>query len=177
MTAQYHPSAVQTRLPKLDLEHDAFFFDVDGTLLDIASRPEDVVVPETLRNDLAALRDRCGGAIALISGRKLAIINALFEPLKLATVGCHGAEMRLTPNGPREQFAPPVPEDVRRAFADVGKLDPRIIVEDKSYTLAFHYRAAMDREDELLALVQKKLAPFEPEFTMLHGKAIIEIKS
>lgn len=164
-------------LPAIDPAHDALLFDVDGTLLNLAERPEDVVVPDTLRRSLAELQTRCDGAVALVSGRKLAIVEALFAPLKIAAVGCHGAEMRLNPLGPEEICAPPVPANVRAAFADLGKLDPRIFVEDKGFTLAFHYRQAMDMEDKLLKLARERLKPFEPQFTMLHGKAIIEIKS
>jgi trehalose 6-phosphate phosphatase len=176
MSAQVQ-SPIIGALPAIDLAHDALLFDVDGTLLDLAERPENVVVPDTLRQSLAELKMRCGGAIALVSGRKLSVVEALFAPLKLPTVGCHGAEMRLNPDGPEEICAPPVPANVRAAFADLGKLDSRIFVEDKGFTLAFHYRAAMDVEDRLLKMARERLKPFEPQFTMLHGKAIIEIKS
>jgi trehalose 6-phosphate phosphatase len=164
-------------LPAIDFAQDALLFDVDGTLLDLAERPENVIVPDALRQSLAALQTRTGGAIALVSGRKLAIVEVLFAPLKLPAVGCHGAEMQLNPDGPEEICAPPVLADVRAAFADLGKLDSRIFVEDKKFTLAFHYRQAMDLESTLLKLARERLRPFEPQFTMLHGKAIIEIKS
>jgi trehalose 6-phosphate phosphatase len=130
-----------------------------------------------LRTSLTKLQVRSGGAVALISGRTLAVVEALFAPLKIAIVGSHGAEMRLDPFGPETRAAVPVPDAVRHAFADLERIDPRIIVEDKAYTLAFHYRAAMAREKELLALAAARIKPFAPEFVVLHGKAIIEIKS
>jgi trehalose 6-phosphate phosphatase len=164
-------------LPEVDFSHVALLFDVDGTLLDIAPRPEDVCVPQLLRESLARLNTRCDGAVALVSGRKLAIIDALFLPLSLTTVGSHGAELQRRAGGPIEQCAPRLPDRVRNAFADLGNLDPRIVVEDKTYTLAFHYRAARDRAAELIKLVSERLKPFEPKFVMLCGKDIVEIKS
>jgi trehalose 6-phosphate phosphatase len=164
-------------LPEIDFARDALLFDVDGTLLDLAPKPEDVHVPQSLRKNLETLNRLCDGAVALVSGRKLAIIDGLFLPLSLTTIGAHGAELQRVPGGPIEQCAPPLPEYVRKAFADLGHLDPRIVVEDKTYTLAFHCRAARDRCPELVQLAREKLKPFAPEFVMLCGKDIVEIKS
>jgi len=164
-------------LPQIDLARDTLLFDVDGTLLDLAPRPENVCVPATLRENLARLDLLCGGAVALVSGRKLAIIDRLFLPLSLTTIGAHGAELQRTPGGPVEQCAPPLAERVRKAFAGLGDLDPRIVVEDKTYTLAFHCRAARDRCAELVQLAGERLKPFQPEFVMLCGKDIVEVKS
>jgi trehalose 6-phosphate phosphatase len=164
-------------MPQVDFSRNALLFDVDGTLLDLASRPEDVLVPPKLRENLARLNTLCSGAVGLVSGRKLAIIDRLFLPLSLTTVGAHGAELQRKPGGPIEQCAPPLSERVRKAFADLGALDPRIVVEDKTYTLAFHYRAARDRAAELIERARECLKPFEPQFVMLCGKDIVEIKS
>jgi trehalose 6-phosphate phosphatase len=164
-------------LPEVDFSRDALLFDVDGTLLDIAPRPEDVHVSETLRESLARLNVLCDGAVALVSGRPFDDTDSLFAPLRLAAIGSHGAEIRETPFGPRELCAPPLPAALRAAFADLERLDPRIEVEDKIYSLAFHYRAARDCAAELLRLARERLKPFEPEFTMMCGKAIIEVKS
>ena len=164
-------------LPEIDFSHDALLFDVDGTLLDLAPRPEDVHVPQSLRESLERLNRLCDGAVALVSGRKLTIIDRLFLPLSLTTIGAHGAELQRIPGGPIEQCAPALSQRVRMAFADLGALDPRIVVEDKTYTLAFHYRAARDRAAELIKLAGERLRPFEPEFVMLCGKDIVEVKS
>ncbi|MGO4837859.1 haloacid dehalogenase, partial [Rhizobiaceae sp. 2RAB30] len=50
------------------------FLDVDGTLLDLASTPDAVIVPEGLEADLARLSGRVGGALALVTGRSLDFI-------------------------------------------------------------------------------------------------------
>jgi trehalose 6-phosphate phosphatase len=164
-------------LPEIDFSRDTLLFDVDGTLLDIVANPQDVCVPPSLRENLARLNMLCDGAIALVSGRKLAVIDGLFMPLSLTTIGSHGAELQRRPGGPVEQCAPRLADRVRKAFADLASFDPRIVVEDKGYTLAFHYRAARARAAELIALAGERLKPFEPEFVMLCGKDIVEIKS
>jgi trehalose 6-phosphate phosphatase len=169
--------ADNANLPPIDLARDALLFDVDGTLLNIATVPEAVSVPSSLKNSLAQLIEKTDGATALVSGRLIAVLDSLFAPLKLAAIGCHGAEMRTSPSGPIERRAAPLPERVKQAFADVAVAEPRIRVEDKIYTLAFHYRAAPDREESLLTLLRARIEPFAPEFVLLHGKAIIEVKA
>ena len=56
----------------------AYFLDVDGTLLEHAETPDAVRVDADMRVLLAALAERAGGALALISGRAVADIDALF---------------------------------------------------------------------------------------------------
>ena len=45
----------------------ALFLDVDGTLLDLAARPDDVVTPAGLVTTLAGAEQKLAGALALIS--------------------------------------------------------------------------------------------------------------
>src|SRR5215216_2216374 len=83
-----------------DPDHLAVLLDIDGTLIEIAPTPQEVRVPASLKHVLARLRDRLDGALALVSGRPLADIDRLFEPLQVAAVGGHGAENRLNAGGP-----------------------------------------------------------------------------
>src|SRR5438876_4644526 len=79
--------------PALDL-HAAVFLDVDGTLLEIAPRPELVRVPGGLPALIARLAEQRQGALALISGRPLAQLDRLFRPWHGAAAGLHGIERR-----------------------------------------------------------------------------------
>jgi trehalose 6-phosphate phosphatase len=161
-----------------DTARDALLLDIDGTLIDIAPTPEDVVVPDSLRKSLAALSPLIGGALAFCSGRTLVAVDALFAPLKLAAIGTHGAEIRRAPDAPVQDVATPIPDAVKQAFADVPTLLPGIRVEDKTYTLAFHYRLAMQHEADLFALLGARLPAFaSAELVELRGKAIVELKA
>ncbi|MEJ1968375.1 MAG: trehalose-phosphatase [Rhizomicrobium sp.] len=88
------------RLPAPDLDRTALFLDIDGTLLDIAPTPDSVCVPQALVDDLARLRARCSGALALVSGRTLEDIDRLFAPLRFPAAGAHGTQVRPDPNAP-----------------------------------------------------------------------------
>ena len=73
----------------------AVLLDVDGTILDLAPTPLEVVVPPDLTVALERLSKRVGGALAFVSGRPLAELDLFFAPLKLPTIAGHGAELRL----------------------------------------------------------------------------------
>ena len=72
----------------------SLFLDVDGTLLDLAPRPEAVEVPASLVDTLAAAERHLDGALALVSGRPIEQLDRLFAPLRLPASGVHGAQIR-----------------------------------------------------------------------------------
>src|SRR5687768_1758147 len=81
----------------------ALFLDVDGTLLDLAPTPDAVYVPPGLVEDLGRMHDALGGAIALVSGRRIETLDVLFTPLRLPTIGLHGLQTREGPVVAHEQ--------------------------------------------------------------------------
>ena len=119
----------------------ALFLDVDGTLLEIAPTPDATTVPAGLKELLVSLQRRARGALALISGRSLAQIDALFAPLRLPAAGLHGLERR-TAAGVRQDANTmhEIPQAARKYLAQVVGRYPRLLLEDKGATLALHYR-------------------------------------
>ena len=79
--------------PPLD-PHSALFLDIDGTLLEIAPRPELVRVPEGLAALLTRLTDQRNGALAVISGRRIDDFDRYLRPWRGAAAGVHGGERR-----------------------------------------------------------------------------------
>ncbi|HEY2445673.1 MAG TPA: trehalose-phosphatase [Rhizomicrobium sp.] len=159
------------------LASDTFLLDVDGTILDIAPSPAEVRVPDSLLRTLTLLTDRTNGATALVSGRTIADLDRLFVPLVLSVIGCHGAEWRTAPTEPIVGRSEPLSEELKRGLFHVADFEPRIRVEDKRYTLAFHYRRAPDREATLQANLRRHLAPHDSRLHLLRGKSVLEVKS
>jgi len=156
----------------------AFLLDIDGTLLDLAPTPREVWVPPGLVETLGRLRGRTSGALALVSGRSLNDIDLIFAPEIFPAVGGHGAEMRISiDNEAVATHAPPMDKELKRRLAAIAKLSPGILLEDKGYSLALHYRLAPHAEKaiyEAVALIRSELpdAPIE----VLPGKCVCEIK-
>ncbi|WP_420967591.1 trehalose-phosphatase [Bradyrhizobium sp. B120] len=162
----------------LPLDRTAVLLDIDGTLLDFAPTPREVWVPPELATTLKQLHDRTGGALALVSGRSLNDIDLIFAPEQFPAVGGHGAEMRLQPDSEAvAAHAPPLDKELKRRLAAIAKLSPGILLEDKGYSLALHYRLAPHAERaiyEAVSLIRAELptAPIE----VLPGKSVCEIK-
>jgi trehalose 6-phosphate phosphatase len=156
----------------------AFLLDIDGTLLDLAPTPREVWVPPGFGETLSRLRDMVSGALALVSGRSLNDIDLIFAPEVFAAVGGHGAEMRISFDSEAvARHAPPMDKELKRRLAAIAKLSPGILLEDKGYSLALHYRLAPHAERaiyEAIALIRSELpeAPIE----VLPGKCVCEIK-
>lgn len=156
----------------------ALLLDIDGTLLDIAPTPDAVVVPASLSDDLASLSENLGGALALVSGRAIADIDRIFAPLVLTAVGGHGAEMRLVAGGkPEQSHSTPLDPDLRNRFRRIAAIGDNILVEDKGYSIALHFRLAPDYGPAVVKHVDDIIATVEPGMLeVLPGKAVIEIK-
>ena len=61
----------------------AVFLDIDGTLIDFANKPNEIVVPKNLKHLLYYLNNKVDGTLALISGRMIVDIQRIFNPLKV----------------------------------------------------------------------------------------------
>src|SRR5947199_2199486 len=161
-----------------DLDQSAILLDIDGTLLDLAPTPREVWVPPGLAKTLHRLHQRTSGALALVSGRSLNDIDLIFAPEQFPGVGGHGAEMRVMGDGDAvAAHAPPLDKELKRRLAAIARLSPGILLEDKGYSLALHYRLAPHAEKAIYAavsLIRADLpnAPIE----VLPGKQVCEIK-
>src|SRR3954471_17161820 len=160
------------------LSETAILLDIDGTLLDLMPTPREVWVPPSLVKTLNRLLVRTNGALALVSGRSLNDIDLIFAPQIYPAVGGHGAEMRLIHEGEQAAVhAPLMDKELKRRLAAIAALSPGILLEDKGYSLALHYRLAPQAERaiyEAVSLIRAELpeAPIE----VLPGKCVCEIK-
>jgi trehalose 6-phosphate phosphatase len=158
------------------LNETAVLLDIDGTLLDLVPTPREVWVPPGLSKTLNRLLARTSGALALVSGRSLNDIDLIFAPEEFPAIGGHGAEMRISVDG-EATHAPPMDKELKRRLAAIAKLSPGILLEDKGYSLALHYRLAPHAEKAIyaaVALIRADLpsAPIE----VMPGKCVCEIK-
>jgi trehalose 6-phosphate phosphatase len=156
----------------------ALFLDFDGTLAPIAARPQDVQVPAWVRPTLHALAEHLNGALAIVSGRTIAQLDAFLEPLRLVAAGAHGAEWRDASGLVQRIGAAPPAGVLHRAHA-LATRHPGLLLEPKPSGLSLHYRARPELEAEcrdtlLAALAAEAGAPDTWEW--LHGQFVFELK-
>lgn len=161
-------------LPSFDTAW-AVFLDVDGTLLDLAERPEKVELRPGLIRTLKALRRVV--PVALISGRRIADLDRLFAPLRLPAAGQHGAE-RCGADGQahRTMVAEAVLARARAHLLAWAHDHPGILLEDKGLTLALHYRGAPHLEAEAARVTRETLQWLGDGFMFGSGSMVYEIR-
>jgi trehalose 6-phosphate phosphatase len=153
------------------------FLDVDGTLLDIAPTPDGVVVDAALPALLKRVRDALDGALALVSGRSLEQIDALFAPCIWPAAGLHGLERRDADGRIHlAGAADPALDEARTSLADVVARAPGALLEDKGRSLAVHYRAAPALEHVLRRELRAIAARLGDDFHVLEGRRVLELK-
>lgn len=150
----------------------ALFLDFDGTLVELAERPEWVRPDAQLPGVLEACQRRLGGAVALLSGRRLDSIDALLPGLRFAGAGLHGAQRRETADAPVTDLA--APTGLAARLRERCTLHPGLWVEDKGAALAIHYREAP--ELSVLALDLLRDAVQGSPLRIVSGKCVHEAR-
>ncbi len=176
MTARKETSSSSTAGPPFSPDW-AFFLDVDGTLLELAARPEEVVIQPEHIQILEKLFRTTGGAVALISGRSIADLDRLFAPLQLPAAGLHGIERRdFNGRWHRHHQLDGKLDPARELLTRFADDTPGILLEDKQYSLAVHYRQVPGKEEEIESVIREIMPAIEGEFHLQRGKMVYEIK-
>lgn len=159
------------------LARAAFFFDFDGTLVELAATPDGIHVPAALPHRLAALRAACGGALAIVSGRGIDAIDAFLAMPDLPIAGLHGAERRdmhgaLTHTGLDEVRLAHIVADL----AALAQQHAGLLLEPKRASVAFHYRNAPACEALVRDAVERAAARYPEHYAVQPGKMVFELK-
>lgn len=162
-------------LPRLLTGRSALFLDFDGTLAELAPRPEAVVVPRELIGLLGQLFEQLDGAMALVTGRAQADIEPFLAPLRLPAAFEHGA-VRRPASGVLVQAPTPELGPALAAARALAARHPGLLVEHKQTAMALHFRLAPEMQAECTATMAAAIA-HDPGLQLLRGKAVVEVKS
>lgn len=162
--------------PADGLNRWALFLDLDGTVLDIAETPGGVRADPAVRGLIARLYRRLGGALALISGRRVIEVDRLFPRLRLPVAGLHGLERRDAQGVlHRQPSAPRLVGELRDRLAETARRHAGLMLEDKGFTLALHYRRALRLAGFVHRLVGGLAAQTGGRFRLQPGKRVAEL--
>lgn len=153
----------------------ALYLDVDGTLLEVALTPTSVRVPPALAGLLQSLQVDFDGAVAIITGRRIADADQLLAPFRSVAAGVHGAEVRTSLGDAIVSLSPSFDAAVTHSIAAIVDQMPGIVLEHKGSGLALHYRLAPDRQSDLLLALQALLPRHHGQFTICGGRKVIEV--
>ncbi|MGU3361806.1 trehalose-phosphatase [Methylobacterium sp. M6A4_1b] len=155
----------------------ALYLDFDGTLVEIAPKPDQVRVDPALAPALERLRDRLGGALAIVTGRPIGVIDDFLTPARFDIAGLHGVERRVdgVVSGGSAADHPELRAQVPALHAAVAALE-HVLIEDKGASVAVHWRLATPSDaDAAEAAVKAAVATLGSAYRLQLGKAVGEI--
>ena len=149
-------------------------FDIDGTLAPIASQPWAARIPAEVRALLAKLN--ASRPVAIVSGRSVADARKMlgFEPRYV--VGNHGAEGVPGQAASTADFAR-ICDGWLSTISAAGPAwppAPGVLLENKLYSMAIHYRHAADAEGTR-ADIERLVLRLSPVPTIVHGKFVVNL--
>jgi trehalose-phosphatase len=154
----------------------AVFLDYDGTLVPIAPRPDQAILPVQTRAMLERLAGSC--PVAIVTGRALDDIVRLVDSPLLFYAASHGYDI-CGPAGLRHQPAPSLSRDID---AVTNRLRPQVdrvagaVMESKVFSIAVHYRLAEPGAHEPLERAIDEALADHPALTKTSGKKLFEIR-
>jgi alpha,alpha-trehalase len=169
------PAALAERLAKRSV---LLCLDYDGTLVPIASRPEQATLDDSGRRLLQRLARHI--PVAIVSGRARAALRRLVGVPSLYYVGNHGLEI----SGPRVRLNAPLPphwpRELERLLTTIASDAPvGVLIERKGPTASVHYRlvAPSDRRRWLPGLRARLAGPTaDRRLRVVRGKAVLELR-
>lgn len=171
-------------LPPLPGGQAALFLDLDGTLIEIAPRPDAVVVPPHLPPLLASLSARLGGAVAIVTGRGLEVARGLTQAPPIAFAAEHGTiiDASSLPGAAIPPMPPPPspPQSWRGAAEAYVRARPGLLLEEKKHGFVLHFRAVPEQGPDATAFLQDLVARSDPardgSFQVLPAHAAAELR-
>lgn len=160
----------------------ALLLDYDGTLVPFVSDPK-LARPDTALLDLlAALAADSANEIAIVSGRPRSDLEGWFGGLPIALVAEHGAWLR--PKGAEWRTLKALSTEWKTQVRPILQLYvdrlPGAILEEKEYSLAWHYRRAdLEQASQRAKELLDDLADYTRniDVQVLEGDKVMEVRN
>lgn len=153
-----------------------FFLDYDGTLTPIVDRPQDAKISDQMKAVVQALSKKC--LVAVVSGRMREDVENLLGIKGLIYAGSHGFDILgsgVSMIEPRAEKIIPLVDQLTKEFKDrVGDISG-VIIEEKKFSIAIHYRLARADDFGKIKEVVDEIVTRHKELRLLHGKKVFEI--
>ena len=161
--------------------HRVLLLDYDGTLVELRDRPGDAAPDGELLTLIRTLQTP-GQSVYVVSGRDHDSLGAWFADLPIHLIAEHGAWLR----DPEGRWTAPKPlsrgwkDQLRVLMEQYVERVPGSMLEEKDYSLVWHYRLA---DAELGAARAKELTDDVQSFTanldvqVLDGKKVVEVRN
>ncbi len=156
--------------------------DYDGTLVPFVKRPEKALPDIELLDLIRSLTKKAKNEVVIVSGRKRETLDKWFRHLKLGLISDHGVWIKR--KGVKWEMIEPLEnqwkEEIKPILEHYAERTPGSFIEDKEFSLAWHYRTA---NPELAKVRAKELKDtilhltINLDLEVLEGNKVVEIKN
>jgi trehalose 6-phosphate phosphatase len=155
-------------------------FDYDGTLVEIAPRPEDARLSAPVHARLSSLAARDDIRVGIVTGRSLDGLLAVCGHVDGMAVASNGGFRVTDADGdwvhPEARRLVPLMARFAARLAPFVDAHPGTQLEDKTFSLALHYRRAPQFEQALRAEIADCLRDGAGAVRTVEGKAVVELQ-
>jgi trehalose 6-phosphate synthase/phosphatase len=163
-------------------ENRLIFLDYDGTLVPFAATPQAAKPDAELQNLLTSLAQDAKNEVVIISGRNKEALGEFFEDTNIGLVAEHGAWIRdnrgrWTTTG---DFNTDWKEIVKPILERYKRRTPGALVEEKDFSLVWHYRRADPELSSVRVAELKDTLYFltaNLKVEVAEGNKIVEVKN
>ena len=157
------------------------FLDYDGTLQRFYDNPQAAIPDDDLYKLLDLLSEMVNTKLVLVSGRDMETFNKWFGNKSYSLIAEHGARIKEAGTGwlERKPIHTEWKENILPVLESYVDRTPGSLIEEKTYSLVWHYRKA---DIELGALRALELVTdisnliLNQDLEILEGKKVVEIK-
>ena len=158
------------------------FLDYDGTLVDFAGNIDDASPDEELYSLIEKLTADASNSVVIISGRRNETLENWFGHLKVDLIAEHGAWQKA--HGDKWNCLPLLTDQWKQEMKAILETytdrTPGSFIEEKSFSLVWHYRKAEEGLGDLRAneiVSHLKILAADKGLQLMPGNKVIEFKN
>jgi len=150
------------------------FLDIDGTLSPFQINPEQSFIPNSTLEIIKEIIELNIRVIA-VTGRDVATAQKLLKPIEIPIAGLHGLDIHVDSNTTiRPDLTDINFKKLKQDIIQACKTYPELLIEDKGYSVALHYRKNPELENNAIYIMQQ-IKYFYPQLKISKGKYVIEL--
>lgn len=158
------------------------FLDYDGTLVNFVTNPRDATPDQELLNLIRKINEQANTRVVIISGRDKETLGSWWQEIPVQLISEHGVWMRPVSKdwALSENVKCDWMKTIRPVLETFVDRTPGTFIEEKNYSLAWHYRKTDPdlgaiRANELSTVLKDLIA--NHGLSVLQGNKVLEIKS
>ncbi|WP_335950622.1 trehalose-phosphatase [Acinetobacter pittii] len=150
------------------------FLDIDGTLAPFQINPEHSFIPQTTLEIIKKIT-KLNIPVIAVTGRDVDTASKLLHPIEVPIAGLHGLDICLdSDNYIRPDLSQINFKKLKQDIQKSCEKYPELLIEDKNYSIASHYRKNPDLENHAINIMQQISSNY-PQLKLNKGKFVIEL--